>query len=36
MIVDEIRHNDAIEEAARTFFLPIDHELLEYPLCMSN
>lgn len=27
-IVDEIHHNDAIEEAARTFFLPMDHELL--------
>ncbi|MEZ4808098.1 MAG: type VI secretion system baseplate subunit TssG [Flavobacteriales bacterium] len=26
--VKEIRHNNAIEEAARTFFLPLDHELL--------
>lgn len=28
-VVDDIRHNNAIEEAARTFFLPIDHVLLD-------
>lgn len=26
--VEEVRHNNAVEEAARAFFLPLDHELL--------